>query len=160
MIWVVLVVALCSCKTNTSVYDNKANTSTVTAQDTVAKGAAAEGMAINISGEMWQAETYEVLQLGTFWVVKGTAADASVFSIMLPEPLANKEYEIVQGGDVSITYSTSRAKGFLFLAPYSDNNGWVKTTLHNGHLQGNIEVTVTNGGNPIKCVGMFNIKLR
>jgi len=130
----------------------------VVASDTNA-GAPAIGMAINIDGILWHAETFSVIKMGTFWIVKGTAADASVVSIMLPDPLANKEYGVVQGGDVSVTYSTSRAKGFLFLAPYSDNNGWVKTTLDGGYLSGNLDVTVSNGANPIKCVGMFNIKL-
>ncbi len=154
-----LLAFLFSCKTNRTSISVASTTPTEVAADDPNAGVPALGMAINIGGMQWQAETYSVIKMGTFWIVKGTAADASVVSIMLPDPLTNKHYAVVQGGDVSVTYSTSRAKGFLFLAPYADNNGWVKTTLDNGHLRGNLEVTVSNGGNPMKCAGMFNIKL-
>ncbi len=150
---------LFSCKTTTTSTNAIVTAPTEVAASDPDAGTPALGMAINIGGMQWHAETFSVIKMGTFWIVKGTAADASVLSIMLPDPLTNKHYAVVQGGDVSVTYSTSRAKGFLFLAPYADNNGWVKTTLDNGHLRGILEVTVSNGANPIKCVGMFNIKL-
>lgn len=122
-------------------------------------GAPTVGMAINMDGTLWQADSLVIHQMGTFWLVKGSAADGSVFSIMLPQPLATKEYPVTQGGEVSLTYSTSRAKGHVYFAPFSSNNGWVKTTLANGYLSGSLEVTITNSGHNKQCIGTFSLKL-
>lgn len=123
------------------------------------KGAITEGIAVNMDGTMWYADSYEVLPMGNFWMLKGTASDASVFSIMLPEIKGKNTYQVLQGGEVSVTYSTNRANGFLFLAPFSENNGWINTEEAEGYVKGTFEVTVNNGAISKLCKGMFSVKL-
>ncbi len=118
-----------------------------------------KAMSIYIDGAEWQAATYGINQMGTFWVVKGTHEDGSVFSVMLPDPLATTSYAVAQGGPVSVTYSTTRENGFTFFAPYSANNGSVKTSVQNGYLHGSLDVTLSNNAIQKKCVGVFTIKL-
>ena len=123
------------------------------------KGAITEGITVNIDGTLWHADTYEVVLMGKFYIVKGTASDASVFSIMLPDISGKQTHKVQQGGEVSVTYSTDRAKGFLFFAPFSEDNGWVNTESVDGYLRGTFEVTVNNGAISKLCKGMFSIKL-
>lgn len=122
-------------------------------------GAVTEGLVVNMDGTLWHADTYEVLPMGNFYILKGTASDASVFSIMLPDISGKQYHQVLQGGTVSVTYSTDKAQGFLFFAPFAENNGWVKTETVDGFLMGTFEVTVSNGAISKLCKGMFSIKL-
>lgn len=148
-----------ACKTSSQTAPPPLHTTEVTIANDPHSGAPTVGMAINIDGTLWHAASYGINQLGTFWVVKGTHADGSVFSIMLPDPLATAEYPVEQGGPVSVTYSTNREKGFLYFAPFSANNGTIKTTLADGYLHAHVEVTISNNAIQKKCIGTFSIKL-
>jgi hypothetical protein len=120
-------------------------------------------MAINIDGALWHADQYSLVQMGESWLVKGTSVDNTIFSILLPNPLATAEYKIVKGGNVSITHTTGSGwrKGQAFYAPYSaEENGWVKTVLADGYLRGTIEATLSAGvGSEVVCKGNFSVKL-
>lgn len=122
-------------------------------------GAVTEGFFLSIDSTLWQADTFELVPMGKFWIVKAAASDASVFSIMLPDINGKQAFKVLQGGEVSVTYSTSRAKGFLFLAPFSEDNGRIYTESVDGFLKGTFEVTVNNGAISKVCKGLFSIKL-
>lgn len=117
-----------------------------------------EGLRADIDGTPWSADTYGIVPMGDFWIVKGTATDGSVFSIMLPEINGSQYHRVLQGGTVSVTYSTNRDKGFLFFAPFSNDNGWVKTETSSGYITGSFEVTISNGAIPKLSTGAFIIK--
>ncbi|CAN5284281.1 hypothetical protein BH09BAC1_BH09BAC1_13500 [soil metagenome] len=122
-------------------------------------GAKTQGISVNIDGTLWNAESYSLVKMGTFWVIKGLGKDKAVFSIMLPDPLITMQYTVSQGGAVSITYSKAPEKGLTYLAPYSDNNGWVKTSVNDGYLQGTLDVTLNSGGETKHCIGMFALPI-
>jgi len=121
------------------------------------------GMAISFGGELWHADQYSLVQMGESWLVKGTSVDNTIFSILLPSPLATTEYKVSKGSRVSITHTTGSGwrKGQAFYAPYSaEENGWVKTVLADGYLRGTIEVTLTSGvGSNVFCKGSFSVKV-
>lgn len=159
LITIALILTTLFAACNTSAPLAKAPTTDTTPTQTEPLGAPTVGMSINIDGVLWQAETYGINQLGTFWLVKGTAADGSVFSIMLPDPLTTAQYTVGEGGTVNITYGPKNESKLVNVLPLSGKDGWVKTTLADGYLRGNLEVSVSNGGIPKKCTGMFSIKL-
>ncbi len=148
-----------SCKASKQVTENDRETSVTTEITKNNFGEFTEGLALNIDGSLYHADTYTINQMGTFWIVKGTMPDSAVFSIMLPEIKGAQKYTVQQGGEVSVTYATSKAKGFLFFAPFAENNGWVKTELLEGYLKGSFEVAVNNGAVQKMCTGMFSIKM-
>lgn len=158
--WVILSLCLVmftlACKSNKAV--GKTPKDNVVQQEP-GSGAITEGFTVSIEGTPWYADTYEIVPMGKFYIVKGTASDASVFSIMLPEITGKQAYKVLQGGEVSVTYSTNRAKGFLFLAPFSEDNGRIYTEMIDGYLRGTFEVTINNGAISKQCKGMFSIKL-
>lgn len=159
-IWLLFIATMVvSCKVASNNGGNATLPIGATEVDSTGNGAITEGMAINIDGTLWHAENYSVNQMGTFWVIKGSGADTSVFSIMLPKIKSAQYFQVEQGGEVSVTYSIGRTKGFLFFAPFAENNGWVKTELLDGYLTGNFEVNVSNGALTKKCTGMFSIKM-
>ncbi len=155
-IMIMITVLGCKSTTNTSASNTAYLQPVAVSND---KGAPTVGIAINIDGALWHAASYEIQRMGIFWVVKGLGADNSAFSIMLPDPLATAAHTVSQGGPVSVTYSKAPGKGPTYLAPYSENNGWVNTTLADGYLRGSLEVTLNSGGDLKKCMGTFSIKL-